>query len=154
MDVIREKEYELANGTKVTIVTLKANDKDSKRTCEILVDSKRNIISPEVKSISFDQEHQMFLVKDKLAIDEYLTGSIYYYINERGLPLGMCFFDILNGMYSIKFKNVEEFKSNYFNFKLNIVKQIREEVERKRSVDLENIKTMALYKKRVDESEN
>ena len=66
----------------------------------------------------------------------------------------MCFFDILNGMYSIDFKNVEEFKSNYFNFKLNIVKQIREEVERKRSVDLENIKTMALYKKRVEENEN
>ena len=154
MEVIREKEIELLNGNKVRIVTQKSSDKDSKVACEILVNSKNDILTPEVKRITFDKEHQMFLVQDKLAIDEYLTGSIYYYVNDEGLPLSMCFFDIVSGMYSIDFKSVDEFKANYFNFKLNIVKQIREDVEHKRSVDLKNIQTMALYKKRVDTREN
>lgn len=154
MEVIREKEIELLNGNKVRIVTQKSSDKDSKVACEILVNSKNDILTPEVKRITFDKEYQMFLVQDKLAIDEYLTGSIYYYVNDKGLPLSMCFFDIVSGMYSIDFKSVDEFKTNYFNFKLNIVKQIREDVEHKRSVDLKNIQTMALYKKRVDTREN
>ncbi len=81
MEVIREKEIELYNGEQLKIVTLKGSDKESKRTCEILINSKNEIITPEVKSIKYDQEHQMFLVRDKLPIDDYLTGSIYYYIN-------------------------------------------------------------------------
>ncbi len=154
MEVIREKEIKLLNGESVKIITLKDDVKNFKRTYEILVDCNDEPITPEVKSISFDQEHQMFLVRDKLAIDEYLTGSIYYYINQEGLPIGLCFFDLKDGFYAINFDSNKDYKQNYFNYKLNLTNIIRSEVSRKTDIDLDNCKKMALYMKRVVENEN
>ena len=154
MEVIRENEILLDNGTKNYIVGMREGDGVRTKTTTVLLNDEKEVITPEVKSIKFDQEAQMFLVKDKLSIDEYLTGSICYYINERGLPLGLCFFDVTNGFYSMNFETPEDYKTNYFNLKLSICKSLREQVLKKYENDIENCKKMALYMKRVDESEN
>jgi hypothetical protein len=154
MDVIREVECDLENGSMVKIITLSNKDKNGTKTCEVLVNSKGEAITPEVKRITFDKDNQMFLVRDKLAIDEYLTGSINYYINYQGIPIGLCFFDLFNGFYTMEFNSSEEYKSGYFSFKLAMAQRIRSEVQDKVENDLGNCKKMALYKKGVIESEN
>ena len=154
MEVIRENEIILDNGTKNYIVVMRQEDDKYSKTSVILLNDKKEVITPEVKNIKFDPETQLFLVKDKLSIDEYLTGSICYYIDETGLPLGLCFFDVTKGFYSMNFETPEEYKTNYFSLKLNICKSIREEILKKYENDIENCKKMALYMKRVDKREN
>ena len=154
MEIIRENEIKLDNGHVVKIVTISNKYEYATRTYEILVDEKDNAITPEVKSIKFDKEHQMFFVRDKLPIDEYFTGSINYYINYQGIPIGLCFFDLTNGFFNMDFKSSDDYKRRYFNFKMMMTDKIRKEVAHKVEVDTENCKKMALYKKGMIESEN
>ena len=60
MEIIRENEIKLDNGHVVKIVTISNKYEYGTRTYEILVDEKDNAITPKVKSIKFDKEHQMF----------------------------------------------------------------------------------------------
>ena len=154
MDIIRENSYTFENGHTVKVVTMATESKERRIVRQVLVDEDNEIISPEVKSIKFDKENQLFLVRDKLAIDEFMTGSIYFYVNYQGIPVGMCFFDLKNGFYDISFDTVKEFKEAYFNYKLHLTQLLREEVIIKTEKDIENCKKMALYKKGVIESEN
>ena len=67
MEVIRENEILLDNGTKNYIVTMREGDGVRTKTSTVLLNDKKETITPEVKTIKFDQEAQMFLVKDKLS---------------------------------------------------------------------------------------
>jgi len=154
MEVIRENECILNDGKKYKIVIIQNRAANIIKTSEILVDDKGTVLTPEVKYIKFDREHQLFLVRDKLPIDEFMTGSIYYYVNGEGIPVGLCFFDLKDGFYSLDFKSNEEYKRNYFSYKLLITNKIRDEIIKKTEFNLDNCKKMALVKKGMIESED
>ena len=154
MQILNENVYNLKNGKGSKIITLGTTDKVNRMTCVVLANEKDEIITPAVTSITFDEENQVFFVRDRLVIDEYLTGSISYYVDYQGIPLGMCFSDIMDGFYKMDFDNAKDYKKGYEDFKSNLSQQIKQEVNRKSHVDLDNCKKLALYKKGVIESEN
>ena len=70
MQILNENVYNLKNGKGSKIITLGTTDKVNRMTCVVLANEKDEIITPAVTSITFDEENQVFFVRDRLVIDE------------------------------------------------------------------------------------
>ena len=113
------------------------------------------IIIENVDDIEIDMENQLFLVRDSIEINNKLTGTIFYYTNLKGVPLGLCFNNIYpDEYYPISFKSHVDYLLNYNEFK----DEIRLHIQKLANFKYDNSKMqslgLALYKKRMIESEN
>lgn len=146
---VRKEKFELSNGKSVGIITKQTKSDALKKFECALVDETDNILTPFVKSITFDKENEIFLFQDKLAITEYLTGSVVFYVDYKGNPIGLAFFDMIDGYFDLGFKDSETFKERYPGLKTTLSFKFREEIYKRTETKIDNCKKLALAYKEV-----
>ena len=151
MQVLLRKEIEL-NDEKYYILTC-MNDYGKVRKSAFTIDGR--VLIPDADDIEVDIENNLLLVSDSIEINDELTGSIYYYTNLEGVPLGFCFNNIYpDEYYPIPFDTHIDYLFDYFEFKDEIRLYIQKLVDKKYENSKKQSLGLALFKKRVIESEN
>lgn len=90
-----------------------------KKTKCVLSDGHKNL-SPMVSDISYDKEHESFLVRDEYH-DVYESGignhlaNVYFYLDFLGHPIGLAYTDAFDGMFNVitEYED-EEFRDHWF----------------------------------------
>ena len=143
---IRIEDYKC--GDEKLKVVIKEDLIDSRKCIySTLISSTGEELSPKVKTIKYDKENNVFLLQDKIAITEYLTCSLFVYIDTNGNPLGMMFSDVIDGFINIPFKNKKEFLSGYVIYKYSFARKLKEEIYKKNETKIESAKKLALVSK-------
>lgn len=133
-----KKDYENSNGKRTSIIKhIIENDQIS-----FLWDKK--IISVPVYSITYDEENEIFLMKDKLDIENELSCYLYFYVDYYERTLGVSWTNLSSRFYPMK-----EFigKQEYLEYKRYIADLIRNLLHRRMIEHDDKIKEKIYEKK-------
>ena len=152
MRMVEEKIIEVNSIDKVKLVTYEF--RDGKRM-NSLFDGNDNLIIPLLNSISVTDIPGLFEVEDTIVINENITGTLYYFMNYEGIPVGFAYCNVFpNEFISLGLDSNSEYIRWYQSRKKRLAQQFSERITDKTNSDIAKNKSLALYKKRVIESEN
>ena len=121
MELINKQKH-IINKNKYYLQTVK----DHNHIKQQLLNDNYDVIIPLVDKIIIKPTSKIIFVKDKIIINEDLIGSIYYYVNLTGIPVGYCFNNIFpDEIYPLPFDRQSAYLVGYEEYKDCLISDIK-----------------------------